>query len=108
MQTSAFVSEPGAFRIRAADHAAALKSLQRGCPKHMVIADYLQNPEEFASTRYLARAFELLGTQCDVDGGDLVLVPFEGGESVDLSAYYWDFIETLAHEENTGSLNSMP
>ena len=26
-------------------------------------ADYLQNPEEFASTRYLARAFELLGTQ---------------------------------------------
>ena len=105
MQTSAFVSEPGAFRIRAADHAAALKSLQRGCPKHMVIADYLQNPEEFASTRYLARAFELLGTQCDVDGGDLVLVPFEGGESVDLSAYYWDFIETLAHEENTGSLS---
>ena len=45
MQTSAFVSEPGAFRIRAADHAAALKSLQRGCPKHMVIADYLQNPK---------------------------------------------------------------
>ena len=105
MQTSAFVSEPGAFRIRAADHAAALKSLQRGCPKHMVIADYLQNPEEFASTRYLARAFELLGMQCDVDGGDLVLVPFDGGESVDLSAYYWDFIETLAHEENPGSLS---
>ena len=76
MQTNAFVSEPGAFRIRAADHAAALKSLQRGCPNLMVIADYLKNPEEFASTRYLARAFELLGTQCDVDGGDLVLVPF--------------------------------
>lgn len=105
MQTNAFVSEPGAFRIREADHAAALKSLQRGCPKHMVIADYLQNPEEFASTRYLARAFELLGMQCDVDGGDLVLVPFEGGESVDLSAYYWDFIETLAHEESPGSLS---
>ncbi|RLJ39225.1 ankyrin repeat domain-containing protein [Acidovorax sp. 106] len=105
MQTSAFVSEPGAFRIRAADHAAALTSLQRGCPKHMVIADYLQNPEEFASTRYLARAFELLGTQCDVDGGDLVLVPFASSESVDLSAYYWDFIETLAHEENPGSLS---
>lgn len=105
MQTSAFVSEPGAFRIRAADHAAALKSLQRGCPKHMVIADYLQNPEEFASTRYLARAFELLGTQCDVDGGDLVLVPFASSESVDLSVYYWDFIETLAHEENPGSLS---
>lgn len=105
MQTNAFVSEPGAFRIRAADHAAALKSLQSGCPKHMVIADYLQNPEEFASTRYLARAFELLGMQCDVDAGDLVLVPFEGGESVDLSAYYWDFIETLAHEENPGSLS---
>ena len=105
MQTNAFVSEPGAFRIRAADHAAALKSLQRGCPKHMVIADYLKNPEEFASTHYLARAFELLGMQCDVDGSDLVLVPFEGGESVDLSAYYWDFIETLAHEENPGSLS---
>ena len=24
---------------------------------------------------------------------------------MDLSAYYWDFIETLAHEENTGSLS---
>ena len=105
MQTHAFVSEPGAFRIREADHAAALKSLQRGCPKHMVIADYLQNPEEFASTRYLARAFELLGTQCDVDGGDLVLVPFASSESADLSVYYWDFIETLAHEENPGSLS---
>lgn len=32
-------------------------SLQCGYPKHMVIADYLQNPEEFASTRYLARDF---------------------------------------------------
>lgn len=71
----------------------------------MVIADYLQNPEEFASTRYLARAFELLGTKCDVDGGDLVLVPFASSESVDLSAYYWDFIETLAHEETPGSLS---
>ncbi|RYF24274.1 MAG: ankyrin repeat domain-containing protein [Comamonadaceae bacterium] len=105
METNAFVSEPGAFRIRKADHEAALKSLQRGCPKHMVIADYLQNPEEFASTRHLARAFELLGMQCDVDGGDLVLVPFNSSESVDLSAYYWDFIEAFAHEENAGSLS---
>ncbi len=37
MQTNAFVSEPGAFRIRAADHAAALKSLQQRVPQHMVI-----------------------------------------------------------------------
>ncbi|RYF26610.1 MAG: ankyrin repeat domain-containing protein [Comamonadaceae bacterium] len=105
METNAFVSEPGAFRIRKADHEAALISLQRGCPKHMVIADYIQNPEEFASTRHLARAFELLGMQCDVDGGDLVLVPFNSSENVDLSAYYWDFIEAFAHEENAGSLS---
>lgn len=101
---SPFIIPPGTFRIRQADHAAALQALQRGCPKHMVIADYLQHPEEFARTRYLARAFELLGMQCDVDGGDLLLVPFEGGESVDLSAYYWDFIEDLAHEEKPGSM----
>ncbi len=101
--SSSFIP-PGTFRIRRADQAAALQALQRGCPKHMVVADYLQNPEEFARTRYLARAFELLGMQCDVDGGDLLLVPFEGGESVDLSAYYWDFIEDLAHEENPGSM----
>lgn len=100
-----YVSPPGAFRIRRADHAAALKNLQRGCSQHTVIADYLKSPEEFARTSYLARALELLGMQCDVDGGDLVLVPFEGGEGVDLSAYYWDFIETLVHEEHPGSLS---
>ncbi|WP_428001149.1 ankyrin repeat domain-containing protein [Acidovorax sp.] len=104
MQDASSFIQPGTFRIRQADQAAALQNLQRGCPKHMVIADYLKNPEEFARTRYLARAFELLGMQCDVDGGDLLLVPFEGGESVDLSAYYWDFIEDLAHEETPGSM----
>lgn len=104
MQDASSFIQPGTFRIRQADQAAALQALQRGCPKHMVVADYLQNPEEFARTRYLARAFELLGMQCDVDGGDLLLVPFDGGEPIDLSVYYWDFIEDLAHEENPGSM----
>lgn len=104
MQDASSFIQPGTFRIRQADQASALQALQRGCPKHMVIADYLQNPEEFARTRYLARAFELLGMQCDVDSGDLLLVPFEGGDPVDLSAYYWDFIGGLAHEESPGSM----
>jgi hypothetical protein len=63
MQDASSFIQPGTFRIRQADQAAALQNLQRGCPKHMVIADYLKNPEEFARTRYLARAFELLGMQ---------------------------------------------
>lgn len=102
MQTNAFVSEPGAFRIRAADHAAALKSLQQGIPEHLVISGYLQNPEEFASTRYLARAFELLGTECELDGSDLLFRAISNDER-DLSQSFWHLIEELVEREGAGT-----
>lgn len=102
MQTSAVVSKPGAFRIRAADHAAALKSLQQGIPEHLVISGYLQNPEEFASTRYLARAFELLGTECELDGSDLLFRAISNDER-DLSQSFWHLIEELVEREGAGT-----
>lgn len=93
---------PGTCRIRKAHQAAALERLQRGIPEHLVTTGYLQNPEEFARTRYLARAFELLGTECELDGDDLLVVAFSSDER-DLTHDFWSLIEAFAEDAAPGT-----
>eukprot|EP01034_Spumella_vulgaris_P034562 gene34562-42632_t len=89
-------------RIRHAHQAAALERLQRGIPEHLEVSGYLQNPEEFASTRYLARAFELLGTECELDGSDLLFRALSNDER-DLSHSFWHLIEEFVEQEGAGT-----
>lgn len=98
MHSATSFIRPGTFRIRHAHQAAALESLQRGIPEHLVTTGELQNPEEFASTRYLARAFELLGTESELDGDDLLVVALTNGER-DMTHSFWSLIEAFAEEE---------
>ncbi len=102
MQNVSHPVAPGTCRIRHAHQAAALERLQRGIPEHLEISGYLQNPEEFASTRYLARAFELLGTECELDGSDLLFRALSNDER-DLSHSFWHLIEEFVEQEGAGT-----
>lgn len=102
MQNASLPVAPGTCRIRHAHQAAALERLQRGIPEHLEVSGYLQNPEEFASTGYLARAFELLGTECELDGSDLLFRALSNDER-DLSHSFWHLIEEFVEQEGAGT-----
>lgn len=102
MQNASLPVAPGTCRIRQVHQAAALERLQRGIPEHLKVSGYLQNPEEFASTRYLARAFELLGTECELDGSDLLCRALSNDER-DLSHSFWHLIEEFVEQEGAGT-----
>ena len=102
MQNASLAFAPGICRIRHAHQSAALERLQRGIPEHLEVSGYLQNPEEFASTRYLARAFELLGTECELDGSDLMFRALSNDER-DLSHSFWHLIEEFVEQEGAGA-----
>lgn len=101
MQNASLPVAPGTCRIRQAHQAAALERLQRGIPEHLKASGYLQNPEEFASTRYLARALELLGTECESDGSDLVFRALANDER-DLSQSFLYLIDDWVEREGAG------
>ncbi|HAU57677.1 MAG TPA: hypothetical protein DCW87_09065, partial [Comamonadaceae bacterium] len=79
-------------RINEGHQAAALKSLQSGCTAHPAVSGYIVDEHEFSQTPFLARAFELLHMECEMDGRDLVRIGFAGGKN-DMSHHIWPLIE---------------
>ena len=102
MRDAQHFSAAGTYRIRKAHQALALERLQQGIPQHLACSGYLQNPDEFAGTRYLARAFELLGTECELDGEDLLVVGLTERER-DVTHDFWGLIEEFAEKEGAES-----
>ncbi len=84
-------------RINEGNQAAALKSLQSGCTAHPAVSGYIVDEHEFSQTPFLARAFELLHMECEMDGRDLVRIGFAGGKN-DMSHHIWPFIEKFVEQ----------
>jgi len=85
------------LRINEGQQAEALKSLQNGCAAHPAVSGYIGDEQEFMQTTFLARAFELLHMECEVDGRDLVRIGFAGGKN-DMSHHIWPFIEKYVEQ----------
>lgn len=84
-------------RINEGHQAAALKSLQSGCTAHPAVSGYIVDEHEFSQTPFLARAFELLHMECEMDGRDLVRIGFAGGKN-DMSHHIWPLIEEFVEQ----------
>ena len=89
-------------RINKGNQAGALKSLQSGCISHPAVSGYIVDGQEFSQTPFLARAFELLHMECEVDGHDLVRIGFAGGKN-DISDHIWPLIEKFVEPSSTVS-----